>query len=314
MIHSATPISDLSLISPQHVSMFGRAVLLSFAAVTAYGFQFCNSSAERKPVIWIHLHKAGGTMICKFAKINNEVVIEPEVTCNLEPENGALAEFHVPDRIDGNAQAGQQRHRIDCAQRLELYRCNGFTWGQIEREVNLEDIGCNDSFMYGIMLRKPMDLMVSNLNFDKWNATNVVAWLQDAEVNIEYPCGEACKHAGWPQLGWQVFDNFAVRTLNGYDVWRQPPGHVKEKDLEQAKQRLVAMDVVMVLEDLDQDKVQLEKVMGWKNTELTQIRHYSHSQDFTGDQYAFLKQLNKYDDALYTYAREIARQRRERFA
>jgi len=315
------------------MSTFARAILLSFAAVsdwTAYGLQLqlWNSSldgdsgyishgakvessmtdrpAERKPVIWIHLHKTAGTMMCKFAKINDEVVVEPEGNCNFWLDGGLA--------VDGFAAMGLQKHRMSCAQRSELYRRNGFTWGQIEREVNLEDIGCNDSFMYGIMLREPMGLMLSSLNYDHWNATNLVTWLQDTEVNIEHACGDCCNHTGLRNPAWQMFDNFAVRTLNGYDAWMKPPGHVTEKDLEQAKQHLAAMDVVMVLEDLEQDKVQMEKFMGWKNTEFDEENVTPHSKHFTGDQHTFLKQLNKYDDALYTYARDIARQRRESLA
>mmetsp|Transcript_92410 Transcript_92410/g.198100 ORF Transcript_92410/g.198100 Transcript_92410/m.198100 type:complete len:303 (+) Transcript_92410:67-975(+) len=291
---------------------FVFAAFLNWAAdalhVSSYGagIRSRNITAERrKPVIWLHLHKSAGTLMCSLAKQQDEQIIQPEKTCNLEPP---------VIKVDGVGEMGLRQHRLSCQERKALYSSQGATWGQIEREYNLEDIDCKDSFLYGIMVRNPMSLMLSDLNFNHWDADNLTSWLQEGKANPDAVCGNRCEHTGWPTLGWQLFDNFAVRSLNGYEVWTKPPGHITSEDLEQAKRHLEKMDVVMVVEDLSQDKVQLEQVFGWSDIPLDAVNEHDHEANFTETQWTFLNELNAFDYALYEFGRGIAKQRDRQYS
>jgi len=137
--------------------------------------------------------------MCELAKKQGEAIIHPQVTCNWRDENV---------NGDGVRSLGVVQKRISCDDRLYAFHGQNASWGQIERDVNEEDVGCGSRFLYGIMLRAPEDLMASFVGFNRFNATATVSWLlqqRDRPDLLGHPCSTACKHYGHQTLSWQLF-------------------------------------------------------------------------------------------------------------
>ena len=98
------------------------------------------AAPRHRPVVWVHLHKAAGTWMCTQAKRQREHVLSPENDCNFQDT-----------RIDGPAATGTRAKRLSCSQRRDAYRKLKATWGQIEREVNAEDVRCG---FLGVLARE----------------------------------------------------------------------------------------------------------------------------------------------------------------
>lgn len=69
----------------------------------------------------------------------------------------------------------------------------------------------------------------------------------------------------------------------------------------------------MTLENIAEDKVQLESVFGWEGLTLqAKNKHSKHSTTFTDEEEVYLKDLNKYDEELYTFTRSLAQERTQK--
>ena len=138
-------------------------------------------AAHAKPVVWIHLHKAAGTLVCNLAMLNNESVVQPSKVCNLNDDQ------EVGDGVTG---MGSSARRFSCSDRLRHYREGGFTWGQIERDVSPSEYqGCG--FVTGVMLREPTALARSVLQYNRFNGAKLVHWLNTSDDVV---CHGACEH------------------------------------------------------------------------------------------------------------------------
>lgn len=71
----------------------------------------------RKPVIWLHLHKAGGTFMCQKAKAEHERVVTPGTVCNFRD-----------NEVDGVSRMGKKGIGMSCERRFQLFETKGFTW------------------------------------------------------------------------------------------------------------------------------------------------------------------------------------------
>ena len=178
--------------------------------------------------------------------------------------------------------------------------------GQIERHFQRNDLNCGKHFLYGTMLRKPLALIESALNYNKFKLQKVVRWLRQRPNTTV--CEEACDHSGHDSLSWQLFDNFAVRSFNGLDGWNTLPNMVTERQLETAKSWLQKMDVVTILEDLHEDYVQFESKFGWMKVNVSQkANERKHFLEIHGPPLQFLQHLNRFDMELYAFGKELAR-------
>eukprot|EP00931_Biecheleriopsis_adriatica_P116709 TRINITY_DN92319_c0_g1_i1.p1 TRINITY_DN92319_c0_g1~~TRINITY_DN92319_c0_g1_i1.p1 ORF type:complete len:291 (+),score=53.33 TRINITY_DN92319_c0_g1_i1:72-944(+) len=254
----------------------------------------------RKPVIWLHVHKAAGLWMCESAQ-KREKVVEPHMTCN-----------YNDSYVDGIQMMGKHVN-MDCKTRAKLFRDHGFTWGQIERHFSPADLDCHEAFLYGIMLREPMSMMESTANYNKFsNLDKLIPWLESASMNslVEHPCGEGCKHVGHEELGWQVFDNFVTRSLNGLEGFEVPPRGLHQRHLEHAKQVIADLDVVMILERIREDVKQLRSVFGWTGLDVTkEIHSQRHSFLLQGTLMKSLYAINGFDRELYDFAFQMAQNR-----
>jgi hypothetical protein len=266
---------------------------------------------RKKPLIWLHVHKVAGTFMCSMAKRNHETVARPENNCNWMGHDGF--------RLSGKPSA-----RRSCSKRAKMYRENGFTYGQIEREIH-DDEAC-DKFSYGVMFREPVGLAQSLMNYELWYQVNqehndyeypflnfppdVAVWLKD---KIDAKAVPGNQLAPWAWL-----DNFQTRFLaNAFDV---PAGQITKEHLSRARAFLKKNDfTVSVLEDLSSTGAQLFQEIGWtwdkdvlnnnSTASLDDILKNNPSQktgqrSFTPEEKEYLRNLNKYDLELYNSARE----------
>lgn len=254
-----------------------------------FSFNLGNQQSKRnvgkinrdKPMLWLHIHKAGGTFMCEMAQLAGEHVVRPNENCNLV------------DR-DGYHQSGRPEYSISCQERVELFSREHFSWGAIERELFASD-HCWDDFKFGTLLRDPGALILSFLNAEHDVNGEFFASLKLA-LDSPTPAGP---HQ-WPN--WKMYDNFQTRLLSSsFDV---PAGRINQTHLDAAKQLLDDhFDVVACLEDLPRLRSTFFSSLGWRPEMASHIGDMSnscpHDLKFTDEELALLKQLNKYDIQLY---------------
>ena len=73
--------------------------------------------SRRKPVLWLHMHKAGGTFMCSQAAKENERIISPSFNCNFR--NG---------RFDGVPAMGKHGVDLTCKKRASMFQKTHATW------------------------------------------------------------------------------------------------------------------------------------------------------------------------------------------
>merc|ERR1711920_765343 len=99
--------------------------------------------------------------------------------------------------------------------------------------------------------------------YNHFQAPELHTYWEAIETKQEYR-GHS-EHRGLP--GWdtyQHFDNFIVRTLSGH--YNLPPGRITRDNLEQAKEVLKRIDVILVLEELGRHWPQVQAVFRWSSS------------------------------------------------
>ena len=132
------------------------------------GFRACNSSLavpvnarNGRPVMYNHLHKAGGTMVCELAKRNGEKLPPNNSNCNMAPDD------NWEGGVATDPSMWPPTTSVACAQRRQLVHDHSVTWMSQERWVDLEH--CDD-FYHAITLRDPLDRIVSNFMHTRFRA------------------------------------------------------------------------------------------------------------------------------------------------
>jgi hypothetical protein len=291
----------------------------------------------RPPVIWLHVHKAGGTLICGMAqKMGERVPPSKAKMCNAKDDEQS------GDGTKGLRYLG--RERWSCTERFDAYQtgteCLGAhggrscTWGQIEREVEPEiELEC-PQFAYGTTVREPMELLASNINFHHDIGVHhvaVIRWLRSvvAARNAGKAPPACTKKRGCqlhPRLAFLPYDNPVTRYLNGRVGWTVPPTQLSHVHFEAATAALSKFAVVVRLSALAADAVQFTASFGWPRDKVLAVLHHSttaergatngtaatvqgkhtnHSIEL-GDDESFLRQLNLWDLKLYAHACQLA--------
>lgn len=258
-----------------------------------------------RPVVFLHLHKAGGTTICDLAKQNGETLdeVQPHENCAIKGDGNWLDKNGI--------YAGYSR---SCAARAEEARTHSFM--AIERWMDAEM--CDDLAQYAVVLRDPIDRLISNTLFEQ----KVMHWATDTASILEMIAPNASVHLSGDRAdhpsemisqGTAAYDNFLVRTLAGPEAFALPAGQLTRAHLDEAKRRLARFDVVMVLERLDeQGPAQLSHFLGWDRLELPRSMAgggADAAQPFSDEQLAVLKRANAFDAELYCYGQKLAEAR-----
>lgn len=219
--------------------------------------------------------------MCKMAGLAGEHVVKPDLNCNWAAH-------------DSYGRSGIPRSEaVSCEDRMGYFRDRQYTWGQIERELLPSD-RCWGSYSYGVMLREPMDLMRSMMNFHPNIGKGFVTSLQK-----ELRSPEA---ATLDQFAlWKIMDNYAVRLLA--PALTVPAGQINQTHYEAALETLSHFDHVQRLEDLPDNAEALFKDLSWPET----LRQFvsrkenaaAHQHDFTSEEASWLEEVNRFDIALY---------------
>jgi len=251
--------------------------------------------SKRKPFLWVHIHKAGGTFMCELAQLAGEAVVEPsDGACNWRGQ-------------DQYKDSGKERLSCDDRARYFNHPKRNATWGQIEREFSQSD-RCWKKFNYGVMLREPISLLESEVNYHPG------CWLFGG------PCGEGpekpdeflsefrnmlgnpFQHGGPDQFPlWKFFDNFQTRVLApAMDV---PAGKLNATHLHAAQKALKQFTVVARLEDMPRHGSAIFERMGWRKSMMQHIGEpvnpSPHDFHFNKQEKAWLRKVNQFDDQLY---------------
>jgi len=295
-----------------------------------------NIDSTRKPVMWVHIHKSAGTAMCCEAR-RRERVVTPSMNCNrlawpgegnptsrqeaadraaqqaaaegkpqqqvaVAEEKGA-AWYELKKSMKGWALDGHQayRHRpswTTCRERAAFMQDYNFTWSAIARELVDGDV-CTDSFMYGTILRKPLDTAVSSLKFEGHR----MAPLEDILGCIQNrSCSPADKDGGDQ---WKIFDNFIVRTLGGFDAMVAPAGGVNSSHYSNAKKVLMSFELVVLHARLQEIRsIQaMDRLIGWHLPEENKANAASEATSpISPQQSQQLQQINTLDYRLYELA------------
>jgi len=259
---------------------------------------------RRKPIVWIHVHKAGGTFMCMLAQLAGEKVVEPsDAACNWL--------WHDQYRDSGRAD-----RRPTCEGRaayMNEVRRN-YSWAQIEREFSEAD-RCWDFFDYGTMLREPIGLLESEINYHPgcWmfggpcggGPKDPKRFLVEFNETLEKGRDAAPGSYGYDQFPlWKYFDNIQTRLLApALDV---PPGQINATHLALAKRGLRNFSVVTRLEDLPKTGAKVFAKLGWDPDMMGHIGEPVNSRDrnmdafqFTTEETNWLRHVNRFDLALW---------------
>lgn len=257
-----------------------------------------------RPMMWVHIHKAGGSFICAAAHLNDESIGKGG-NCNSKKLN---------DGGNGAWYTGG----ANCSQREKEFAQNKLTWGQIERVLPLNPSRelCFDNFDYAIWLRDPIKLALSEANFKKYDPKDVrkaIACVQN---------GGGCPK--WEEKKddvplWKFMDNYAVRVLGGPAVYTKKVGQVTEEDAKRAMKLLERFKIKVNMDDVVSNpnlKKSFLQRMGWsqwpgvsdgKKTGNSQGTRMSTGQPvknrFSDSQKTIIREAAKYDYMLYDYVK-----------
>lgn len=239
------------------------------------------AQGPRKPYLWLHIHKAGGSFMCQMAGTAGEHIVDPNDNCNWHGHDG------YPD-------SGHPERGVTCEERVAHFREHGFTWGAIERELWPSDL-CPDDFDYGVMLREPLALIISMMNFEPDVNRE---FYEDARAAVaERRPGEPGQHEHW-----KIVDNYQTRLLA--NAWEVPAGQVNASHASAARAFLEEhFQVVQRLEDMPINGSSLFQRLGWPDTmtELIQerVNPSEHIYALTDNETEWVRQLNVHDYALW---------------
>lgn len=273
---------------------------------------------SREPVLWLHVHKCAGTLMCELAHAAGEKVVQPSKNCN----------WDVGDAVYF---MGRPSPKPTCAERQQYFAEKGYTWGAVEHELSAGH-PC-PGFLYGTMLRDPMALVDSIASVHAGDLPGSDA-AKDGGAPVRHtadvlgPVRDALKllatanqtKAGllaraenrpihehiWSLDTWKYFDNFQTRLLA--DALDVPAGALTADHLRRAEEALDRFDVVLVLEDLQEDAPQLVEGFGWPASLLprfgSKVNDHPSASLFTADEVALLRRSNTWDQSLVARLRD----------
>jgi len=264
-----------------------------------WAFQKCSAKdalpksnrANRKPVMWVHLHKAAGTQICCEARRREKVVV-PAANCNRDVDSWFKWETQ------------QVGPFTTCDMRLAYMQEKGFTWGATERWLEYGDL-CPHSFVYATLLREPMSTMLSEADYGdaSYEEGQRMTWVRNAIECIEV--GMWCR-----EKDWFIFDNLMVRTFSGVGL-KVPPGGVNSAHLDAAIKVLRGFNLVLLMNRLDDPRTPraYERTIGWpfplnRTDTSARINKGDHQVDLNAhtDTISRLRAINTFDFQLFEFA------------
>eukprot|EP00405_Crypthecodinium_cohnii_P044470 CAMPEP_0206587940 /NCGR_PEP_ID=MMETSP0325_2-20121206/37961_1 /ASSEMBLY_ACC=CAM_ASM_000347 /TAXON_ID=2866 /ORGANISM="Crypthecodinium cohnii, Strain Seligo" /LENGTH=1066 /DNA_ID=CAMNT_0054096073 /DNA_START=275 /DNA_END=3474 /DNA_ORIENTATION=+ len=247
---------------------------------------------RREHIVWVHLHNYAGTNICEKGKLSGE---------RISTKNCCWP----GDNVMGRSWGEKFAHHAKCSERST----REITLSMIERGLEQGDLGCANSIS-GVMLREPFKGARSTVLYHSFQGE--LDTLQ-AAIGGEKPLPRVGEHRGVPgKFSYQFFDNFVTRSLSGdFDV---PPGQVSRKQLDIAKEVLRRIDVILILEEVNNHTVQLEKFFQWPSQTVQFSRKVNGHSDtdyltVSKEQEDKFKSQNALDYELWELGKQLAWER-----
>lgn len=270
--------------------------------------QLPRPAPKRKPVMYFHIHKSGGTIMCAQAVEKGERVVQSGHYCGSNEFHDWAALGDWPWFVEVgyffNHTCAECSHT--CADRVAMFG-DEYTWNSVERQLDSGDL-CFDDFVYVTIMRETISRLTSQLNYEPFNRSGFVSCLADAvesqnasaycpQNQIEQPAIIA------RDLGYVFFDNYVVRMLGGSHTATLPPGGVNASHFAAAVAVLDRFDLVIPLEELNSERAHaaLDSVLGWHPGEEERTRETEHVEHFTEQELESLRSINKFDIALYNH-------------
>ena len=291
------------------------------------------SRADRS-ILWTHVHKCAGSTICELAKNNSEHMTALMHNCNLCVDNTMVCDTQLeqrpmptlcaerkPGRVQsgepGRAQSGECPSTstfvgsVSCSERRGMMATSSF----MGQERFVDDHMCADELVHGIMLREPVDRLVSNTAFAQrrgWNASaeEILALVEPGGAPWTRHGSCTAKHCPIVEQTSYAYDNMYVRTLIGPLAMDLPIGNVTRDHLAAAKARLSAYEVVLILSEFDVQSAQLLDRFGWAYVSLATEKNAAPDDnpfwEFSDEQLGKLAAANALDYELYCFATHVA--------
>lgn len=233
-------------------------------------------------IVHLHLHKCAGTTTCDLARAN----MGASVMDSFQAENNCAA------LGDGNwlARNGiEPGFSVGCEERKEKARTHPFF--MIERWLD-SDAPC-DNMKHSVVIRDPIDRIVSNVLFTKTqegydpiahSPAQFVSWAAPGKVHaITMEPGaqgpsDAMRGSDMIERSTAAVDNFYVRSFAGPEAFMVPAGQLGQEHLEKAKNTLRSFSVVIMLEKFDTQSAQYAHSFGWQQL-FTQQMLQNHTKD-----------------------------------
>lgn len=298
--------------------------------------------------LFLHFHKSGGSTLCELARSNGEKgLYDGHENCEGFQLMGSK-KLHLPlectvdscasrkssqcsaldDWIGNNIPVYFKSNSYDncatCARKLQEDKGTSFV--NVEWPVQLL---CHTGFKLITVLRDPISRFASHLVFYGFNARTGMLWIDERTAFL--------KTTDALHLHGSRFtpSNFYIRTLNGYEVYDMSHHafikagnftddlpflisnstsnvYLHHPYVSRAFRLIQAFDAVLVLEEFDEGRLQLEWLMGWdlgdKLATTTKSRKgdYNRSSFFSAGQLKKLCESHRFDLALYELVVELA--------
>lgn len=260
------------------------------------------ANKHRRPITFVHEHKAAGSLICAMAWRAGERIVSPSANCN-EKSGFVNDDYHV--------RAAQylpvRKRQPTCAERFSHMTLAGFTFSAIERELVEGDL-CPDEFHIVAFMREPLQRLESLMNFGEFQHQALNSYVPQGIITCIQQGG--CKD----YTEWEHFDNYFVRTMGGASAMRAPPGGIVQEHFEAAQAMMKKVHVMAPLECLfageknsgyqDLHNKFLD-VVGWDIEVSKKVNASPHVKQFTSKQIASLRELNRFDLKLYSELQAI---------
>jgi hypothetical protein len=249
------------------------------------------------PMLFIHVHKAAGTTICRSAKRFETVPKETDTACNWV--NPSLGIDDCLNRISTKSSAGFAR----CEDRARYMHQNKYTYSSIERGLREDDVRdvCFNLFRFATFLREPAQLAISASAWDEFDLIETMEKRGKREGTqiVEEDMLQ------FPLLAPLLFvDNYVIRTFLGRVGREIPIGRVTADHAEQAIRLLERFLYVGIVEHMGDGRVarELNEKFKWQVEEVPKSNvHRNSYPTLNATIMSALQEMTKHDRMVYDH-------------
>lgn len=175
-----------------------------------------------KPILFFHMHKAGGTIMCKLMQQTSSITpYQSQHNCNI---------FGMGPRVTTTCDESTYFTEVQCPTWRAALRYP-IMMGALEIPFPSGKL-CTDDFRHITMLREPMSRIASHFSFHFWNEESVLDLIEMTLAGESPPLYLSGMGSGrglcMPLLFYSLsaVDNYYIRMLLGWPVFKLPFGAI----------------------------------------------------------------------------------------